>query len=113
MKLLFKLSRNTIDHYLKLGNALGWCKYAGFCKDSHAENPIVCLDNNIYFESTGICAKYSENIFGTKINSDTIKYLINNPNDYNNLPKFIYITKQEFNNALENNLKCYGSRFNI
>jgi hypothetical protein len=116
MKQKFKLSRGAIDYYLRLGNELKWCKYTGSIhgKNSHSENPILCLDNNIYFENTGICAKYSEKIFGRKIESDTIKYSLNNPENYDkNLPRFRYITKQEFNDVLEKGLKCYGSRFNI
>lgn len=125
MMKIFHLSDTTISKYLKIGNDLGWCKFnCIISRTSHYDNPyvndapnystpILCLNKNIYFKSVGLCAKNSETIFGRYISSSTIRYLLKHIDVKFKKVKydFIYVTKEEFNNAIHDGKKCYGKQF--
>ena len=125
MSNIFHLSDTTISRYLKIGNDIGWCKFDNIIsRTSHYDNPcidnsheyskpILCLDNNTYFKSIGLCSKNSEKIFGRYIGDSTIRYLLQNKDGKFKkvMYKFKYITKEEFNNALHEGKKCYGKEF--
>ena len=122
---LYHLSKNTIRKYLKVGNDIGWCHYDGTTiNTSHynmpyhddapeTSNPIMCINNNIYFKSIGLCSKNSNNIFGKHMNDSSIRFRLNNnnPKSRKNNFDFKYITKQDFNEAIKSGLECYGSPF--
>ena len=121
---MFHLSDVTIRKYLKIGNELGWCIYDGIHNTTHYNNiyeddapnssqPIVCLTNNIYFKSIGLCSKYSENIFGKHIGDSSIRFRINNnnPKSRQNKFDFRYVTQEQFNKAISDGCIHYGTRF--
>lgn len=122
---LYHLSKNTIRKYLKEGNNIGWCHYDGRTKNTSHYNtpyhndapetskPIMCINNNTYFKSIGLCSKNSDNIFGKHMNDSSIRFRINNnnPKSRKNNFDFKYVTKQDFNSAIKSGLQCYGSPF--
>lgn len=121
---MFHLSDVTIRKYLKIGNELGWCIYDGIHNTTHYNNiyeddapnssqPIVCLTNNIYFKSIGLCSKYSENIFGKHIGDSSIRFRINNnnPKSRQNKFDFRYVTQEQFNKSISDGCIHYGTRF--
>lgn len=123
----FHISNKTIIKYLKIGNKLNWCIYnQNNRKENHYDNiykndaknsssPIKCIDNNVYFKSIILCEKNSENIFGRRISRSTIRYILSGTKTkYHKVNvNFSYVTQQEFNDAIENGYKCYGSPFII
>lgn len=122
---IFHLNNKTISKYLKIGNEIGWCKFNDIIsRTSHYDNPyiddapnyskpIICLYNNIYFKSIGLCSKNSKEIFGRYIGDSTIRHLLKHTNGKFKkvVYDFEYITKEEFNNAVRNGSKCYGKEF--
>jgi len=121
----FHLHKKTITRYLKMGSGLGFCEYNNdITQTSHYDNPhindthdysnpILCINNNIYFKSIGLCSKNSEEIFGRHLGRSTIAHLLKRTNvKYKKIPfDFVYITKEEFNHAIHNNQQCYGKEF--
>lgn len=120
----FHLSDVTISKYLKIGNELGWCDYNGTLNTSHydniyeddapnSSNPIVCLTNNTYFKSIGLCSKYSKKLFGKHMGDSSIRFRVNNnnPKSKKNQFDFQYVTKEQFNNAIKNGCIYYGTPF--
>lgn len=122
---LYNISNNTLSCYLKIGNRLKWCEYDNSGKNEHLYNPfendahdrshpIKCNENNIFFKSIPLCAKNSFQVFGLQIGDSTIRFKVNNPLCENRINyTFSYISKEEFNEAIKNGFKCYGTAFNI
>lgn len=123
---IYKFKPCTIRDYLKIGTKLGWCDYDGpIWNTSHFGNfmyddapnrsqPIKCLNNNIYFKSSGLCSKHSKSIFGKYLGYSAIRSrLINNKTESPEKYNFKYVTKEEFNKAMNDGCVCYGTPFLI
>lgn len=115
--------RTTVRNHLKQGAELGWCdynvetyRYSSRAKKMDysmdvpdATRPIKC--NGIYFKGTRICSKLSEQIFGKYISNSGIRYKLKEKLSWNKNYTFEYITKEEFNEALNNGMECYGKPY--
>ena len=126
MSAKFHFSRDTIRKYLSIGESLGWCSSSTSINNSHYHNPykydapnstipIKCIDNNTYFKGSCLCSKVSEDVFGFKIGDSTLRHILKGLRSKSRKVKysFEYATKEEFNNAINNGLKCYGSPYYI
>lgn len=119
-----RMSRPTATKYLKQANELGWCKYD---KDEYTKrrkniyiddtvntaNPIKCNETNTYFKSYGLCARKSKEAFGIQLNAVTIDRVAKGKFKQHRGYTFTYITKQEFNEAIDKGYKCYGTKFRL
>lgn len=69
--------------------------------------PIYCVTDDIYFHSKNECYEYYKNLFPNKTRANGLYAFINENRDYKG-KRFIYISKEEFNNkktfAEKNNL---------
>lgn len=123
----YHIHKSTIRKYLKIGNKLNWCKFDELVsKTKHYDNPnlndapnsskpIYCKTVNTYFKSIGLCSKNSENLFNKHIGNSTIRFLLSGKETKFKKVNidFQYITKQEFNQAIEKGFKCYGSPYKL
>lgn len=122
----FHFSKDTIRKYLSIGESLGWCSSSTSINNSHYYNPyeydapnntipIKCIDNNTYFKGSCLCSKVSEEVFGFKIGDSTLRHILKGLKSNSRKVKysFEYISKEEFNNAITNGFKCYGSPYYI
>lgn len=126
MEKRFHFSKDTIRKYLSIGESLGWCSSSTSINNSHYYNPyeydapnntipIKCIDNDTYFKGSCLCSKVSEEVFGFKIGDSTLRHILKGLKSKSRKVKysFEYVTKEEFNNAINNGLKCYGSPYYI
>lgn len=126
MEKRFHFSKDTIRKYLSIGESLGWCSSSTSINNSHYYNPyeydapnntipIKCIDNDTYFKGSCLCSKVSEEVFGFKIGDSTLRHILKGLKSKSRKVKysFEYVTKEEFNNAINNGLKCYGSPYCI
>lgn len=122
----FHLHRDTIRKYLSIGKSLGWCSSATSINNSHFNNPykydapnntmpIKCMDNNTYFKGSCLCSKVSEEVFGFKIGDSTLRHILKGLKSKSRKIQysFEYVSKEEFNKAINNGLCCYGSPYSI
>jgi predicted transcriptional regulator len=117
--------KSTVRRHLKIGADLNWCdynvktyrwskrsdNYVGDANDGGILSiPIKCNDK--YFKNANICSNLSEKLFGKLIPNYTIRRRASKRTKNNN-PDYIfeYISREEFNKAIENNLECYGTPF--
>ena len=116
----FNLSYGVIQNYLKRGTELGLCSYdpINYRKENFFENnsvntatPIKCIETNSYFKSYGLCSRISERVFGVKLNDCSIRSVLLGKYKQHRGYHFSYVTQQEFNNAYNDGLPCYGSPF--
>lgn len=117
--------KSTVRNHLRQGAELGWCDYnvetyrfssrvkkTDYSMDApNITKPIKC--NDIYFKGTRLCSKLSEQIFGEHISNSGIRYKLKEKLDWNGIYTFEYITKEEFNEALNNGMECYGEPYTI
>ena len=97
----------TVIKYLKQANELGWCDYQpGYIRRFH-RIPILCLDNNMAFESAHICSQFSEEVLGVSLQTDTLQNAACTHMRYRGY-LFTYITKEEFN---EHDKQCPNLTF--
>ena len=126
MGAIFHFCRDTIRKYLKVGKSLGWCSSATSINNSHFNNPykydapnntkpIKCMDNNTYFKGSCLCSKVSEEVFGFKIGDSTLRHILKGLKSKSRKIQysFEYVSKEEFNKAINNGLCCYGSPYSI
>ena len=122
LKNKFKLSYTVIQQYLKQVAKLGWCIYdpqnyrrKNIFKDDtvNTSTPIKCIENNKYFKSVGLCSRKSINAFGIQLDLCSIRSVLSGKYTHHRGYHFVYVTKEEFNKAIDNNLECYGSPFCI
>ena len=119
---MFHISTSTVRKYLKIGSELNWCNYneVGPHKINpykfdtpNSSTPIKIDELNIYFKSDGLCSKYSEQIFGKFVSRSIIRH--NLKGTAKSLQKqgytISYVTREEFNEAINNGLTTYGSPF--
>lgn len=122
----FHFSKDTIRKYLSIGESLGWCSSSTSIKNSHYYNPykydapnnttpIKCMDNNTYFKGSCLCSKVSEEVFGFKIGDSTLRHILKGLKSKSRKIQysFEYVSKEEFNKAINNGLCCYGSPYSI
>ena len=120
----FHLSPTTISTYLHRGNELGICEYnvskgGGRRKNIYIDDtvntarPIKCLENNIYFKSCGLCARLSKEVFNIHLNDCSIRSVLQGKYSHHRNYHFEYVTQNEFNEAYEHGLLCYGSPFKL
>lgn len=123
----YHIHKSTIRKYLKIGNQLNWCKFDKLVsKTKHYDNPnfndapnssrpIYCKTINSYFKSVGLCSKNSEKLFHRYIGASTIRFLLSGKETkFKKINiDFEYITKQEFNKAIENGCECYGTPYKL
>ena len=89
-------TRPTIISYLKRASALGWCDYSPEYIKRYDRKPILCIDNNMAFESAEVCSKHSVNIFGIYMYASSVKNVAcGNCSSYKNM-HFKYISKDDF-----------------
>ena len=119
---IFHLSRTTISKYLTIANKIGLCSYnqsdwirrKGNYFDNDSSNfstPIRCIDTDIYFKSVGLCSRLSKQIFGIQLNESCMRSVLNGEFSQHKNYHFEYVTKQQFNLAIETGLQCFGSPF--
>ena len=126
MSIKFHFCKDTIRKYLLIGESLGWCSSSTSINNSHYNNhyeydapdstiPIRCIDNNTYFKGSCLCSKVSESVFGFKIGDSTLRHILKGLKSKSRKIKytFEYISKEDFNNAIKNGLKCYGSPYHL
>lgn len=122
LKEKFKLGYSAIQGYLKQGSKLGWCDYDvnNFRRNNIYKNdtvntskPIKCIENNKYFKSAGLCSRKSKEAFGMQLNECSIRSVLKGEYQHHRGYHFIYISKEEFNEAISNNFECYGSPYRI
>lgn len=122
----FHFGKDTIRKYLSIGKSLGWCSSSTSKNNSHFHNPykydapnnttpIRCTNNNIYFKGSCLCSRVSQDVFGFKISDSTLRRILKGLKSTSQKVKysFEYVTKEEFNKALNDGLKCYGSSYYI
>jgi len=85
----------TTIAYLKKASGLGWCDYTPWYIKKHSRQAILCLDNNMAFESAHICSKCSENVFGEYLKTNALQTAASKNGRYHNY-LFKFITKEEF-----------------
>ena len=85
---------NTTIVYLKRASNLGWCDYTPWYIKKHSRQAILCLDNNMAFESAHICSRCSENVFGEYLNTNAIQTAASKNRRYRGY-LFKFITKEE------------------
>ena len=126
MSAVFHFCRTTIRKYLETGKSLGWCSFSTSRNNPHYHNPykldapdstipIRCIDSNIYFKGACLCSKVSEDVFGFKLWSSTLRHILKGLKSKSRKIKysFEYVTKEEFNDAIKKGLRCYGSPYAI
>lgn len=108
MERIFNFSEHTIRKYLQIGYKLGWCN-----KDQRnnrcilvRSRPILYIPKNIYFKNIELYSRLSEELFGERISSSTVRYKIKRNNEC-----YMFISKEEFNKAFYNGECCYGTPF--
>jgi Zn finger protein HypA/HybF involved in hydrogenase expression/very-short-patch-repair endonuclease len=76
---IMKLERSTIYHYLQIGTEIGWCCYdksiiskLQSLKSASRARKILCLDNNLIFNSCAELECQSLEIFGTFLRRQSI-----------------------------------------
>lgn len=76
---IMNMERSTIYKYLKMGNLINWCKYdkefisiSNSKKSKNKANKVLCLDNNMIFNSCNDVENKSENIFGIILKSKSV-----------------------------------------
>lgn len=122
----FHFGKDTIRKYLSIGESLGWCSSSTSVNNSHYNNPyeydapnnttpIKCIENNTYFKGSCLCSKVSEEVFGFKIGDSTLRHILKGLKSKSRKIKysFEYITREEFNKAIDNGSKCYGTPYCI
>ena len=118
----YHFSYSTIQNYLQQGNKLGWCKYDPknyrkkniYINDTvNTSKPIMCLENNKYFKSVGLCTRKSLDVFGIQLNDSSIRSVLQGKYTHHRNYHFQYITKQEFNQAIVDGFECYGSPYKL
>lgn len=122
LKNKYHLSYSAIQRYLKLGDNLGWCKYdtknyrkRNIYNDDtvNTSKPIKCIENNKYFKSIGLCSRKSIDAFGIQLNESSIRSVLQGKYSHHRNYHFEYITKQDFNKAIENGCECYGTPYKL
>ena len=117
--------KNTVRNHLKQGSELGWCDYnvetyrfsnrakkVDYSMDApDTTKPIKC--NNIYFKGTRLCSELSRRIFGKYISDSGVRYKLKENLSWDKIYTFEYITKEEFNEAYNNGMECYGKPYII
>lgn len=114
----FCVDRATITRYLKDGNKIGLCNYNGVKigakeRGNKSSQPIkvISIKGIYYFRSIKLLGqKYSE-VFGKNMTSKCVFAVLKGKRDsYDNM-KFEKISKEEFNEAFDNNKNVYGEKF--
>ena len=86
----FKLDRNTITRYLKLGNKFNWCDYdKNYARNvrnriykPHNCKKVFVLELNKEFMSVADCGKYMSVKYNEKFNNPTIAYVCRTGTNY-------------------------------
>ena len=104
------LNCSTVRKYLQIGAKYGLCDYYNniYTSDNRKRSldyhckPIYCEDLNIYFYSSVECHNYFKKDDET-FNGKCLYQYINNNRPYHN-KKFVYISKEKYNNQKEKSL---------
>lgn len=99
----FHRSDATIYKWLNIGCKMGWCH-----KREHRIAkilPIKHIETNIYFHDAREASRNSDMLFGCHIPDSTIRYRAKQNKE------FMYVSKEEFNNAYNNGNICFGQIF--
>ena len=89
-------TRPTIISYLKKASSLGWCDYSPEYIKRYDRKPILCLDNNIAFESAEVCSDHSVDIFGFYMHAPSLNNAAcGKCPTYKNM-HFVYMSKDDF-----------------
>lgn len=85
----------TIIAYLKKAHDLGWCDYTPKYIKRYERKALLCIDNNIAFESAEICEKYGTKIFGVHMYAPSVQNAACGKTPTYRDKTFKYITKDE------------------
>lgn len=114
----FCVDRATITRYLKDGTRIGLCNYEGSKSGAKERGnkssipmKIISKDNTYYFRSIKLMKQKYSDIFNKNMTQKCVYAVLNGKRDtYDNM-KFEKISKEEFNNAVDNNENVYGEKF--
>ena len=118
-------NKKTVRNHLIQAAELGWCDYdiktyrfsnrakkMDYSMDApDITKPIKC--NGIYFKGSCLCSKLSEQVFGKHISDSGIRRKLKENLPWDEIYTFEYITKEEFNEAYNNGMECYGKPYII
>ena len=62
----------TIISYLKKAHDLGWCDYTSQYVKRYERKPVLCIDNNVAFESAEVCEAYGIEVFGVHMCASSV-----------------------------------------
>lgn len=89
-----KTQATTIS-YLKRAHDLGWCDYTSKYIQHSKRKPVLCIDDNIAFESAQICSERSIEIFGVYMCAESIQNTACGTNSSYRGKHFQYINKTD------------------
>lgn len=99
----FHKSEKIIYDTLKVGYDMGWCHKR---KLKHPiVQPIKHIDTDIYFHDAKTASRNSLELLGKQIPDSTVRYKAKHNKE------FIYVSREEFNNAYDNGCVCVGDKF--
>lgn len=91
------VTRRTVSKYLKIAVSIGLCEYE-FKKGTFVSNVskrVICLNNQMIFDSISQCSKMSKEIFGVKISSTSISSVCNKKTDNAKGYRFEFLDEKE------------------
>lgn len=114
----FGVDRATITRYLKDGNKIGLCNYNSVEfgakeRGNKSSNPIkvVSSKNTYYFRSIKLLGQKYKEVFGKNMTQKCVFAVLKGIKEsYDNM-KFEKISKEEFNEAFDNDKNVYGEKF--
>ena len=86
----------TVIEYLKKAYDLGWCDYTSKYVKRYERKPLLCIDNNIAFESAEVCEEYGVEVFGVYMRATSVQNAACGKHPTYRGKIFTYITKDEF-----------------
>lgn len=95
-------SRGITIGYLKSASNLNWCNYNSELANNQRRKPILCIENNIAFESAYVCARVGLEVFGNCINVDSVRNAACGNTDTYRGKHFKYMSYNEFANHKKN-----------
>ena len=112
----FTFEKISMDEYLSLkDNKMSNCIdkiLINSISRTHKQKAVLCIDNDLCFDSPITLENVSENIFGQKIGRESVKNVCNKVQTKTRGYSFKYIEKIEFNQRfLNDRTKCYGKYF--
>lgn len=118
LKAEFGINRATITRYLKDGNKIGLCNYKSVEfgakeRGNKSSQPIkvTSINSTYYFRSIKLLGQKYNEVFGKNMTSKCVHAVLKGERDSYDDMKFEKISKEEFNEAFNNNQNVYGDKF--